>query len=126
MGEELFDEPGATPEALADLRAAIPQLPAEYFEFLARRNGGEAPIPIDPWTCVLWAAEEVADFNHDTPDEFIAFGSNGGGTTLAFRKDPPELGSVWAFDSIGGGEDRRRVAGSFRELIEMTGTRPGQ
>jgi hypothetical protein len=50
----------ASATALADLRSAAPaRLPAAYLELLAFSNGGEGPLPVDPFNLCLHSAEEV-------------------------------------------------------------------
>src|SRR5262249_25093877 len=57
---------GASPELLERLRKVMPaDLPPEYFQLLAFSNGGEGPLPVEPYNFCLdeaeYAAKQYAD-----------------------------------------------------------------
>jgi len=81
---------GASPELLERLRKVMPaDLPPEYFQLLAFSNGGEGPLPVEPYNFCLdeaeYAAKQYADkvFHEYFPGLFV-IGGNGGGEAIAF------------------------------------------
>ena len=85
----LSERPKAVPEALARLRATCPSLPDSYLAFLARSDGVEGDLGIEPEWVVVWPADETvrATDAYEIPNllpGFFAFGDNGGGELFVF------------------------------------------
>jgi hypothetical protein len=88
----------APAQAVAALRERFPGLPDDYFAFLARHNGGEGSLEIDPGWVQLWPAESVAEFSGgyglaNFLPGYTAIGSSGGGELFVFASAgaPPGL-----------------------------------
>ena len=85
-----FKQEAASAEALAKLKkAAGVELPAEYIELLAYSNGGEGPLSVSPFTLCLDSVESAISYKESKTytkffPGFFVFGSNGGGSLLAF------------------------------------------
>lgn len=85
-----FASGGATGEALNRLKTLAPgPLPESYLALLAYSNGGEGPLPLQPYNFVLDPADAVADALEAGSYEeffpgFVMIGSNGGGDFVAF------------------------------------------
>src|SRR5688572_7897662 len=48
-----FSKPPASEDELAEIRQALPStLPPVYFDLLAETNGGEGPLPVNPYNFV--------------------------------------------------------------------------
>lgn len=96
-GREWHKADGASPAALAQLRAVAPvKLPESYFSLLSFSNGGEGPLAVQPFQLCLYPAEEVVQIEQDGDfkeffDNFLVIGGNGGGEAVVFdlRKDEP-------------------------------------
>ena len=96
-----FDLRGGAPEStIADAEAKLRwALPNDYKELLRNANGGEGFIGEN--YLILWAAEELAQFNkeyqvQDYAPGLILFGSDGGGEGFAFdtRSSPAPIVQV--------------------------------
>ncbi len=102
-------------------------LPDEYLDFMRLANGGEGELGIWPGWFILWAIENVVEWNKDyeVADRypgFLAFGSNGGGEMLAFDLRNQEPFPVVALPHIGfDAEDAMFVAHSFHEFVNHLG-----
>lgn len=90
-GRDWEGAPGASDAALSELQAsASGGLPAEYLELLAWSNGGEGPLPVQPFWLVLSSAEGAlnewtsGNFTDHFPNLFV-FGTNGAGEAFAFN-----------------------------------------
>ena len=110
------------------LRAAYPNLPADYFEFLSRTNGAEGDLGIHPGWFVIWPAEEslVATRGYQMPEYlpgFFAFGGNGGGELFVLPVNASGEGHpVSMVPAIGMAPDTlREVASSFGEFAAAMG-----
>jgi hypothetical protein len=82
--------------ALAELRAQVPSLPRAYLEYLARVNGCEGDLGVEPGWVELWPAERVVENNTayhvaEYLPGYFAFGSNGGGEMFVFRLNGTEV-----------------------------------
>ena len=119
-------KPPASEESVSQLHGQYPNLPAEYFEFLLRSDGGEGFVGISPGYFALWAAHEVASFSSEYQVEtylpgYVAVGSNGGGDLYVFPISgwPPGIFLVPAI----GMEQRyvSLVARSFSAFVEQFG-----
>lgn len=84
MGHVIATNQGASADALERLRKAYPSLPRAYFDFLARTNGAEGELGVEPGWFVVWSAEEAlsATDEYEIPrylPGYFCFGGNGGG-----------------------------------------------
>jgi hypothetical protein len=75
--------------AIDKLRAKYVTLPDQYLEFLARTNGAEGELALEPGWVQVWPAEEalVASEEYEIPQYlpgYFAFGGNGGGELFVF------------------------------------------
>lgn len=119
----------ASATALADLRSAAPaRLPAAYLELLAFSNGGEGPLPVDPFNLCLYSAEEVIEIERDgSSREFFpglfVIGGNGGGEAIALDVRETEPWPVVYFDmtNINLHESVQPLAPDFDSFIAMIG-----
>jgi cell wall assembly regulator SMI1 len=96
-----FDLRGGAPESVvADAETKLRWvLPNDYKDFLRKANGGEGFIGEN--YLILWAAEELAQFNkeyqvQDYAPGLTLFGSDGGGEGFAFdtRSNPAPIVQV--------------------------------
>jgi hypothetical protein len=73
VGRDWFSFPGASAAALDQLRAsARVKLPESYFALLSHSNGGEGPLPVQPFNLCLYPVEEVIEIESDrTYQEFF-------------------------------------------------------
>jgi len=120
---------GASADALARLRDVAPvQLPERYLELLAFSNGGEGPLPVQPFRFCLYPAEEAAeieregDFREFFPDFFV-FGGNGGGEVIALDLRAAEPWPVVYFDmmNISLHESIQPLAPDFDAFLGLVG-----
>ncbi|SJM27818.1 SMI1/KNR4 family protein [Mesorhizobium delmotii] len=127
-GREWFGVPGASAEALAELKQVSPvELPDAYYRLLTFTNGGEGPLPVNPYNLCLDTAAEVMEgirtrnYGRDHLVGFVIFGGNGGGEFLAFdiRKNSPWR--VVMIDMIAGPETAEQVVPDFDAFIELIG-----
>jgi hypothetical protein len=124
----LSTSPPGTAEAIRSLQLACPSLPAEYLSFLARFNGAEGSLGIEPGWFLLWPAEEVANLSagYQVPQYlpgYVAFGSNGGGELFVFPLQPTDGAlPVFMAPAIGMGPSALiKVAASFSEFAAAFG-----
>lgn len=116
-------EPPADPATLATLKVALPELPADYLEFLALSNGGAGDLGVDPGWFQLWPAGEVAELQtaYEIPRflrGYLGFGSNGGDELLAFAPS----GAVVMVPFIPmDSEHAQVIAPSFTQLVRAFG-----
>ena len=118
----------ASVEAVAALRAAYSSLPGDYFDFLARSNGAEGDLGVDPGWFVVWPAEQAVSLTdaYGVPDYlpgFFAFGGDGGGELFVLPIAPDEGSQpVYMAPTIGMELSALiRVAGSFCEFAALMG-----
>jgi hypothetical protein len=99
MSEVMYELKGPAPEdAVLRLRGQYPNLPADYYSFLLRSDGGEGFVGVSPGYFALWSAHEVAHFSseyqvHIYLPGYVAVGSSGGGDLYIFPVSgwPPGL-----------------------------------
>src|SRR6266496_322090 len=103
-GREWLKYEGASEEAISRLSLVAPlPLPASYFSLLRYSNGGEGPLPVDPWNFCLDSAELAADTEQTGklkeffPSLFI-IGTSGGGDAIALDASLPGPYPVVQFD----------------------------
>lgn len=121
--EPLGCRPPASQAALESVASRFSgRLPGDYLGFLACTNGYEGAIGRSSYA-MLWAAEELPDFNEGYQVQVYApglvlFGSSGGGEAFGFDLRGPLLSVVeipfvgmdWTYAN--------RVSGSFRGFLE--------
>jgi hypothetical protein len=98
--------------------------PKDYVEFLLWSNGGEGEIGENYLS--LWRCEDIAQLNEDysiqkyLTENFVAFGTNGGGECYAFDYSEPEKPKVinCALGDLDINE-LRYVADTFTEFIAI-------
>jgi cell wall assembly regulator SMI1 len=119
--KEFAKKDGAAADVIAEAEAALQwPLPTDYKEFLEKANGGEGFVGEN--YLILWAADELAQFNNeygvrDYAPGLVLFGSNGGGEGYAFdaRTTPAAIVQVPFI-----GMDLKYawpMAGSFSEFV---------
>jgi hypothetical protein len=119
----------ASATALADLRRVAPAgLPATYLELLAFSNGGEGPLPVDPFNLCLYSAEEGIEIERQGSyreffPEFFVIGGSGGGEAIALDVREAEPWPVVYFDTtnIDLQESVQPLAPDFDSFIAMIG-----
>jgi hypothetical protein len=126
-------EPGASPEALARLRAAAPAaLPDQYFELLAFANGGEWPARSAPFRFSLSPAEwitEIYESKHWKPNTaneflkgFVLIGTNGSGESVGFDIRGSDPWPIVLIDMDAEEEERvTLIAKDFGAFLQMLG-----
>ena len=122
-------ENGAKAEALDVLRSTAPVgLPESYYEHLSASNGGEGPLPVQPFWLCLFPAEEVSKIASDSasspyfPGLFV-IGGSGAGEAVAFDLRQGEPYPIVAFDmtntDLAG--SLLLIASSFDGVLELLG-----
>jgi hypothetical protein len=102
---EWFSQPPASGEAVEAMRRLENvELPLAYLQLLAFSNGGEGPLPVQPWNFCLDPAEVASqNWREQTFAEFFpgffVFGSNGAGELFAFDLRVANPWPVVALDS---------------------------
>jgi hypothetical protein len=127
-GRDWFAVNGANAEDLARLRAVGPaDLPQRYVDLLAYSDGGEGPLPVNPYNLCLdparIVAEQIESKNNGQADldGFLIFGGNGGGEYLAFDL---RRGSPWpvvTIDMVAGVGSAEVVAPNFDAFYDQIG-----
>lgn len=120
--------PPATSDELLAIREAFPLgMPSAYFDLLAETNGGEGPLPVNPYNFCLDSVATALDAfrsrNYDRPDldGFIIFGGNGGGELIAIDMRGGLPGAVVTIDMVAGPESAEVVATNFDEFVSIIG-----
>ena len=123
-----FSKPPASEGELAEIRRVLPAtLPPVYFDLLAESNGGEGPLPVNPYIFCLYPVVTVSDAfrsrNYDRPDldGFLVFGSDGSRELIAFDMRSGLPGAIVTIDIVAGPESAEIVATSFDEFVGMVG-----
>lgn len=126
-------EPGATPEALARLRAAAPApLPDSFYSLLSVANGGRWPagegqfsfhLSSADWTAEIYETEtrkpsDITEFLKG----FILIGTNGSGVCIGFDIRGVEPWPIVEVD-VGADPDERvvAVAKDFDAFLDILG-----
>lgn len=130
-GRDWYPAAGASAQIIEDLRAsALEELPGSYLQLLSVSNGGEGPLPVDPFNLCLDPADEVmarlGNGNYGQPDfdTFLIFGGNGGGEYLAFDMRHGAPWPVVTIDMVAGPESAEVVATDFDTFIDLIGVEP--
>jgi len=127
-GRDWFAVEGAVSNDLSRLRAVAPaDLPQRYVDLLAFSNGGEGPLPVNPYNLCLDPARTVAEMivsgnNGQTElDGFLIFGGNGGGEYLAFDLRRGAPWPVVTIDMVAGVGSAEVVAKDFDAFYDQIG-----
>lgn len=103
------------------------ELPSSYYKLLSVSDGGEGPLPVNPFNLCLDASKQVIEgirtrnFGQQDLDGFIVFGGNGGGEYLAFDIRGPSPWPVVTIDMSVGSASAEQVAPDFDTFAEMIG-----
>jgi hypothetical protein len=128
-GREWFKNEGASEDAISRLSTVAPfQLPPSYLALLRYSNGGEGPLPVDPWNFCLDTAELAADTEQNGrlkeffPNLFIV-GTSGGGDGIALDASKPAPRPVVQFDmtNCNLSESVHQLAPDFDAFLELIG-----
>jgi hypothetical protein len=128
-GRQWFKNEGASEEAIARLSGIAPlELPNSYLALLRFSNGGEGPLPIDPWNFSLDSAELAADTEESGklkeffPHLFV-IGTSGGGDAIALDASAPAPQPVVQFDMTNCNleESVRKLARHFDAFLDLIG-----
>lgn len=122
----------ASPSAIKHLVSVSPvDLPEGYIDLFNRSNGGEWPLPVQPYGLFLDTAEDVAEaIAEDTYGEFfggfLIVGSNGAGEFVALDIRDAQPWPVVALDMTNTNitESRYEISPSFDELLNLIGHEP--
>jgi cell wall assembly regulator SMI1 len=119
--KEFAKKDSAAADVIVEAEAALQwSLPTDYKEFLEKVNGGEGFVGEN--YLILWAADELAQFNNeyevqDYAPGLVLFGSDGGGEGYAFdaRKTPAPIVQIpfIGMDLV----YARPMAASFSEFV---------
>jgi hypothetical protein len=127
-GRDWFRMEGASVQMIEALRAATPEmLPEAYLQLLSFSNGGEGPLPVNPFNLCLLTAEEViemlstANYGQPNYDGFLVFGGNGGGEYLAFDMRAGKPWAIVTMDMVAGSSSCEMVASNFEEFLDLIG-----
>ncbi|OOG61878.1 hypothetical protein B0E46_14405 [Rhodanobacter sp. B04] len=104
------------------LLLAIPALPGNYIDLLARGNGGEVELAISPYNFCLDSAEAALDYwasGTYTMKNVFVFGGNGSGSLLAFDMRAPEPWPVISFDPIDPEGSIENIATDFSSFLSL-------
>jgi SMI1/KNR4 family protein SUKH-1 len=124
-----FRQGPASDLALEKLKlAVVDPLPQEYLDLLSYSNGGEGPLPVQPYNLCLDSAEVTAEswqtgaYKEFFPG-FLVFGSNGGGEYIAFDQRQGSPWPVVALDmtNIDLSETVMPIAESFASFVGLIG-----
>lgn len=128
QGRDWHGAAGALPQDLEQLHAAAPQeVPASYLRLLSITDGGEGPLPVNPFNLCLDTAREVIDRlttgNYHQPelDGFLIFGGNGGGEYLALDMRLMRPWPVVTIDMVAGPASAEVVAPDFDKFVDLIG-----
>ena len=127
-GRDWYRMDGASAQTLKDLRAIAPnELPESYVHLLSVSNGGEGPLPVNPFNLCLDPAKDVISRLSDpqtTADGLLVFGGNGGGEYLAFDMRNGAPWPVVTIDMVAGPSSAEMVASDFDAFIRLIGVEP--
>lgn len=119
---------GATADELSRLRLVAPvDLPKRYLDLLAFSNGGEGPLPIQPYNLYLdtvgTVMQSIESRNQGQADldGFLIIGSNGGGEFIAFDTRTGRPWPVVTIDMVAGGGSAEIIAHDFDAFYDCIG-----
>ncbi|MBD8872231.1 SMI1/KNR4 family protein [Rhodanobacter sp. DHB23] len=120
--ESWLNNAEASSDALDALLLAVPALPQNYINLLARGNGGEVELAISPYNFCLDSAEAALNYwgsGTCTMQNVFVFGGNGGGALLALDMRAPEPWPVISFDPIDPEGSIENVATNFSSFLSL-------
>lgn len=127
-GRKWFAKAPATIDELSEIRSAFPaSMPSAYFNLLAETNGGEGPLPVNPYNfCldpVVTALDAFRSRNYDRADldGFLIFGGDGSRELIAIDMRSGLPGAVVTIDMVAGPESAEVVATNFEEFVSIVG-----
>jgi hypothetical protein len=131
-GRDWLTASGAAADELSRLRAVAPHdLPERYLELLAFSDGGEGPLPSQPYNLCLDSAGTVAETieseNHGQADlqGFLIIGGNGGGEYIAFDTRNGAPWPIVTIDMVAGGGSAEVIAPDFDTSYDRIGVEEG-
>lgn len=113
---------GAPKAVLQELSSKVGPLPDSYLRLLAQGNGGEVGLTVMPLNFCLDSAESALDYWQSgkyTASGVFVFGSDGGGSYLAFDLSNPEKWPVVCFDPIDPEGSMEVVAPGFESFLAL-------
>jgi hypothetical protein len=123
-----FGALAAPAASLDELRRATPvALPESYYELLAFSDGGEGPLPVNPFNLCLDASKQVIEairtrnFERPELDGFIIFGGSGGGEYLAFDTRTESPWPIVTIDMVAGPASAEQIAADFDTFLDLIG-----
>ena len=127
-GRDWYPMDGAPAQTLEGLRAVAPNgLPESYVHLLSVSNGGEGPLPVNPFNRCLDPAGDVIPRLSDpqaASDGLLVFGGNGGGEYLAFDMRQGAPWPVVMIDMVAGAASAKVVASDFDTFVDLIGMEP--
>jgi hypothetical protein len=120
--------PGAPANLLHELSAVAPvSLPESYYQLLRFSDGGEGPLPVNPYNICLDASAEVIEgirtqnSGRSDLNGFLVFGGNGGGELLAFDIRDQDPWPIVTIDMVAGARSAETVAPDFDAFLGLMG-----
>lgn len=127
-GREWHGTTGASREALEELCSVAPSgLPEAYLKLLSFTDGGEGPLPVEPFNLCMDPVSSVVELIRTGNDGqsdfegFLIFGGNGGGEYLAFDMRNGPRWPVVTIDMVAGGRSAGIVASDFDTFLDLIG-----
>lgn len=127
-GRDWFAKPSASAEELEEIRGVFPKsVPVSYFDLLAYSNGGEGPLPVNPFNfCldpVVTALDAFHSRNYDRPDldGFLIIGGDGSRELIAFDMRMAQPGVIVTIDIVEGPDSAEMIAENFEGFIDLIG-----
>jgi len=113
----------ADAEFAAALRRIGRPLPGKLLELYRSHDGGEGPLPSEPYNFCLWGIGEVADRRESEHyrkhyDRYVFFGSNGAGEYFGID----DAGRVFFMDAVAGEGSIKVYSDTFDEFVAHIGT----
>ena len=127
-GRDWFAKPPASADELGEIRRIFPaSVPNSYFDLLAHSNGGEGPLPVNPFNfCldpIVTALDAFRSRNYDRPDldGFLVIGGDGSRELIAFDMRSGQPGAIVTIDIVEGPDSAEPVAIDFEQFIQLIG-----
>jgi hypothetical protein len=127
-GRDWFANPPASADELKEIRRVFPKsVPDSYFDLLAHSNGGEGPLPVNPFNfCldpIVTALDAFQSRNYERPDMdgFLVIGGDGSRELIAFDMRVSQPGAIVTIDIVEGPDSAEQVATDFEEFVQLIG-----
>lgn len=127
-GRNWYANAPATLDELSEIKEAFPStIPSAYFDLLAESNGGEGPLPVNPFNFCLDSAATVLDafrsrnYGRTDLDGFFIFGGNGSRELIAIDMRNDNFGVIVTIDIVAGPESAEVVATNFEAFVSLIG-----